>query len=78
MQQRSICSSSKLSAVEELVAGQEPTPITGHALLREGAVSILALSKRGLFAAGKVIVVYNSQLLTTSVYFDLEWIDSMF
>ena len=54
MQQRSACSSSKLSAIEELQTGQESTPKTGHALLREGAVSILTLSKRGLFTAGKV------------------------
>lgn len=52
--QQSICSSSKLSVIQELQAGQDLTQVTGHALLREGAVSILTLSKRGLFTAGKV------------------------
>ena len=37
--------------------GEESTPKTGHALLREGATSVLALSKRGLFAAGKVVIL---------------------
>jgi hypothetical protein len=40
--------------IQELQAGPESTPTTGHALLREGAVSILMLSKRGLFVAGMV------------------------
>ena len=54
MQQRSACSSSKLSVIKELQTGQESIPKTGHSLFREGAVSILTLCKRGLFTAGKV------------------------
>ena len=32
----------------------EPKPQTAHAVLSEGSISCLALSRRGLFTAGKV------------------------
>lgn len=43
-----------MSALE---AGEKTATKSGHALLREGAVSILALSKRGLFVTGKVDII---------------------
>ena len=52
--QRNTCSTSKLPAIEELQVGQESASKTGHALLKQGALSILTLSKRGFFMAGKV------------------------
>ncbi len=30
---------------------------TGHALLREGSVDCIALSRKGLFTAGKVFII---------------------
>ena len=45
---------SELSGDRAGGGGEQETPQTGHAMLGEGLVNCLALSKRGIFTAGKV------------------------
>lgn len=56
------------------IDGFENTPQTGHALLKEGSVHCIALSRKGIFTAGKVCRLANLLeipiLKVYNLYFD--------